>query len=101
MLQMKATQTQEELAGFKAGQQKIETHIMIALKDVQSLQTSMVVFKESLELRMKEEVDQLNTKMNLLKLNIKQTTDILDEVKKESTASSVEIRNSSSVITCH
>lgn len=57
MLQMRATKSEEDISTIKDEQVRINKHIHIALKDVQTLQADVGRFKEHIEKTLKEETD--------------------------------------------
>lgn len=73
----------------------------IALKDVSSVQTDVAQFKERLETMVKEEIEGNNHRHSLIKLSVKQASDLVNDVQRQTNFNSDDIVRSAGMISSH
>ena len=63
----------------------------IALKDVSQVQTEVSQFKERIEIMVKDEIEANSHKYSIIKLSVKQTSDLVNDVQKQANFNSDDI----------
>ncbi len=101
ILDIRTGKSEEEILTLLNQNKRIDTHIKIALKDVQQVQTEMIQFKERVETQLKDETEAIAQKWAQLKLSIKQTTDMCNDVQRQANVSTDEIGRQQSALMAH
>ncbi|CDW74166.1 UNKNOWN [Stylonychia lemnae] len=101
ILTIRVSQNEENIFTLLAQNQRIESHIHIALKDVSTVQTETQQFKEKVETILKEETDQVNQRWAQIRLRVKQINDLVNDVQKQQNFAQDDISRQSNMLISH
>eukprot|EP00347_Sterkiella_histriomuscorum_P009677 403340298 len=101
ILQIRANKSEDSILTLLSQNTRIESHIRIALKDVQTVQTEVAQFKEKIETLLKDETDSISQKWAQVRLSVKQITDLINDLQKQQNFSQDDINRHTGILSSH